>query len=140
MALLGLAIFAIINWIEAQNAYEAADKLRLEAEQSAKEARAAEVVAQQAQDEAEKERNEAVRSQRIANAHVLAAEAVNQQYSDSQLSLILALLSIQETEIDGPPLLESQSALFTSLNTPNVLHTWEFDDVVWETAFDPKGR
>ena len=133
VALLGLAIFALINWNEAQNAYEAAYEAQLEAQQSEKEARAAEA-------EAEKKRNEAVRSQRIANAHVLAAEAVNQQYSDSQLSLILALLSIQETEIDGPPLLESQSALFTSLNTPNVLHTWEFDGVVWETAFDPSGR
>lgn len=133
VALLALSIVSIVNWIKA-------DEQKEIAEQNFQEAEKQRLIAEDAKQEAEQERNEAVRSQRIANANVLAAEAVNQQHSDSQLSLILALLSIQETEIDGPPLLESQSALFTSLNTPNVLHTWETDSVVWDTAFDPTGR
>ena len=139
VSLIALTIFSLFQWWRANQKSIEAERSREIAQENYEEAEKQRLIAEGAKLEAEKERNEAVKSQRIANAHVLAAEAVNQQYSDSQLSLILALLSIQETEIDGPPLLESQSALFTSLNTPNVLRTWEFEDVVWETAFDPTG-
>jgi WD40 repeat protein len=78
---------------------------------------------------------------RAANALALASEAINQKNSDTQLSLMLALLSIQETSQDSDiPLDESKSALFASLNTPNVLYTWENGSIVSAVAYDPNGK
>ncbi|HSG43643.1 MAG TPA: TIR domain-containing protein [Anaerolineales bacterium] len=77
---------------------------------------------------------------RAANALALSAEAVNQKDSNTQLGLMLALLSIQETSQDDTVLLESESALFSSLNTPNVIHTWQDDGIIFAVAYDPNGR
>jgi WD40 repeat protein len=83
----------------------------------------------------------AIENARAANALALASEAINQKNSDTQLSLMLSLLSIQETAQDSDfPLDESRSALFSSLNTPNVLHTWENGSIVTAVAFDPNGK
>jgi WD40 repeat protein len=86
--------------------------------------------------------NEAVANQnaRAANALALSSEAINQKNSDTQLSLMLSLLSIQETSVDNYVLPESQSALFASLNTPNVLYTWENGRIVSAVAYDPNGN
>jgi len=76
--------------------------------------------------------NEAIAQKNSRKASALA---------DPQLSLMLALLSIQETAQDNIVQPESKSALFTSLNTPNVIHTWDNDGViVWSVAYDPNGE
>ena len=66
-------------------------------------------------------------------------KSINQKGSDTQLALMLALISIQETQPDGYHLPESKSALFSSLNTPNVLYTLQDDSVVGAVAYDPTG-
>lgn len=140
VALLALSIFALIQWgvaeaetVRANNNANTAVAEQIRADNNAATAVANEQIAKE---------NEAIAQTvaRVANALALASEAINQRNSDTQLSLMLALLSIQETEADGFVLDESKSALFSSLNTPNVLHTWSNDDViVWETAYDPTG-
>lgn len=140
VALLALSIFAFIQWgvaeaetVRANNNANTAVAEQIRADNNAATAVANEQIAKE---------NEAIAQTvaRVANALALASEAINQRNSDTQLSLMLALLSIQETEADGFVLDESKSALFSSLNTPNVLHTWFNDDViVWETAYDPTG-
>jgi WD40 repeat protein len=78
---------------------------------------------------------------REANSLAMASESINQKNSDTQLSLMLSLLSIQETAQDSDiPLDESRSALFASLNTPNVLFTWDDDSIVTAVAYDPNGK
>ncbi|HSM72525.1 MAG TPA: toll/interleukin-1 receptor domain-containing protein, partial [Anaerolineales bacterium] len=114
VALLALSIFALIQWGFAEEEKVRADDQASTAVANQYIANTAEAVAVIAQEEAE-------RNAREANALALSAEAINQKDSDTQLSLMLALLSIQETAQDDiVPLLESKSALFSSLNTPNV--------------------
>ena len=134
IVLLGLSAFSLVQWNDAVIS-------RNEALESEKVARAAEAEAQTQREAAEANEAKARQKERVANANVLAAEAVNQKDSDTQLSLVLALLSIQETELDGTVLTESKSALFSSLNTPNVIHTWDNDGVlVWSVAIDVNGH
>ncbi len=140
VALLVLSIFALIQWgiaeaetVRANDNANTAVAEQVRADNNAATAVANEQVAKE---------NEAIAQTvaRVANALALASEAINQRNSDTQLSLMLALLSIQETDADGFVLDESKSAVFSSLNSPNVLHTWFNDDViVWETAYDPTG-
>jgi len=134
VALLTLSVFALVQWANAaverdranNNAATAvAEKVR--ADDNAATAQANEVIANQ--------------NARAANSLALASESINQKGSDTQLALMLALLSIQETKPDGTVLIESQSALFSSLNTPNVLYTLQNNDtVVWSVAYDPTGK
>ena len=134
VALLALSIFALAQWAVAaterdranNNAATAvAEKVR--ADDNAATAQANEVIAQQ--------------NARVGNSLALASESITQKGSDTQLALMLALLSIQETQPDETVLLESQSALFSSLNTPNVLYTLQNEDaVVRSVAYDPTGK
>ncbi len=133
VALLALSIFALIQWGVAET-----EKVR--ADDNAKTAVANQYIANTAEAVAVIAQADAERKAREANALALAAEAINQKNSDTQLSLMLALLSIQETKKDGTVLPESKSALFSSLNSPNVIHTWRNGDViVWSVAYDPNG-
>ncbi|MDX1377350.1 MAG: TIR domain-containing protein [Anaerolineales bacterium] len=141
IALLGLSIFALIQRSDAIANYEVAVTQEAIAKDNEQAARAAEAEAQKQREVAEAKEAEARQKERVANANVLAAEAINQRNSDTQLSLMLALLSIQETELDGVILVESKSALFTSLNSPNVIHTWDNDGaLVWAVAIDSASR
>jgi WD40 repeat protein len=140
VALLALSIFALLQWgIAEQETVRANDNAntavaeQVRADNNAVTAQANEKIAIE---------NEAIANEnaRAANALALAAEAVNQKDSDTQLSLMLSLLSIQETQVDDFVLSESQSALFSSLNTPNVLYTWEIGSIVSAVAYDPEGK
>lgn len=126
-------IFSLVQWGNAVDARNEAVAARDFAVTKQAEADAAKIEAQEKEAEARKK-------ERLANAYGLAAESINQRDIDSQLSLMLALLSIQETEVDKLVLPESKYALFSSLSTPNVLHTWKTDNaIVWDTAYDPNG-
>ena len=131
--LVGLTIFALIQRGQALTNLYVANTAQVQADNNAATAQANEKIAMT---------NEAVANEnaRAANSLALASEAINQKDSDTQLSLMLALLSIQETAQDNLVLLESQSALFSSLNSPNVLHTWETDSIVSAVAYDPNGN
>ncbi len=133
VALLALAVVALIQRGDAIDNYNFASTQQVVAEENAVEAKKQQAVA---------EENEAVaqKNARAANSLAMASEAINQKNSDTQLSLMLALLSIQETAEDGLVLPESQSALFSSLNSPNVLHTWENGSIVSAVAYDPNGE
>jgi WD40 repeat protein len=134
VALLVLSVIALIQWGNALTQKGIADDNAATAVANQYIANTAEAVAVTAQSDAE-------RKARESNALALAAEAVNQKNSDTQLSLMLALLSIQETQPDKVILPESKSALFSSLNSPNVLHTWDNNGVVvWAAAYDPTGK
>ena len=140
IALLILSVFALVQWgIAEQETVRANDNAntavaeQVRADNNASTAVANEKIAKE---------NEAIASEnaRAANALALSSEAIIQRGSDTQLSLVLALLSIQETAEDNYVLLESKSALFSSLNSPNVLYTWDNNGViVWEVAYDPTG-
>jgi len=128
-----LTIFSLVQWVRAvANEEEAVANLHIANTQESR-ALTQEAIAIDAQARAEKEA-------RAANAQALAAEAFNQKDNDAQLALMLALLSIQETEPDQIVLPESKSALFASLNSPNVLYTFpQSNGVVWSVAYDPNG-
>ncbi|HET9909245.1 MAG TPA: TIR domain-containing protein, partial [Anaerolineales bacterium] len=133
VALLVLSVFSLIQWGNALVQRDRADANANTAVANEQIAKAQEELAIEAQARAEMEA-------RVANAQALAAEAFNQKDNDSQLALMLSLLSIQETESDGIVLPESKSALFASLNSPNVLYTFpETNGVVWAVAIDPNG-
>jgi WD40 repeat protein len=133
VALFFLSIFSLFQWGRAAISEETAIANLQVAHTQESRALTQEAIAIEAQAKAEKEA-------RVANAQALAAEAFNQKDNDIQLSLMLALLSIQETEQDQIVLPESKSALFASLNAPNVLFTFpEANDVVWTVAYDPNG-
>lgn len=141
VALLGLLIFSLIQWSVAITERDNADLARIAAQNSEATAVAEKARADKNAEEAFRARTEADLKGRRANASALAAESLNQRNSNSQLSLSLALLSIQETEVDKVVLDESKTALFASLNIPNVLHTWHTDDmIIWATAYDPNGK
>jgi WD40 repeat protein len=141
VALLGLSIFALIQWgiaeaetVRANDNASTAVAEQVRADSNAATAQANEQIAIENEEIANA-------NARAANALALASEAINQKNSDTQLSLMLSLLSIQETAQDSDiPLDESRSALFASLNTPNVLYTWENDSIVTAVAFDPNGE
>jgi WD40 repeat protein len=134
VALLGLSIFALIQWGNAE-----AETVR--ANDNASTAVAEQVRADSNAATAQANEQIAIENEEIANALALASESINQKNSNTQLSLMLALLSIQETSQDSDiPLHESKSALFSSLNTPNVLHTWENGSIVTAVAYDPTGN
>jgi WD40 repeat protein len=140
VALFALAVVASIQAVRAtNNAQEAIANLNI--------ANTAQVLADNNAATAQANEKIAIENEEIANANAraanslaLASEAINQKNSDSQLSLMLALLSIQETAVDNRVLPESKSALFASLNTPNVLHTWENGSIVSAVAYDPNGN
>lgn len=133
-------IISLVLWGRAVEARNDAEDARDFAVTQQVKAEAAEAEANAAKIEAQAKEAEARKKERLANAYGLAAESINQRNVDSQLSLMLALLSIQETEVDKLVLPESKYALFSSLSTPNVLHTWKTDNViVWDTAYDPTG-
>ena len=133
VALFVLSIFALVQWAIAEEEKVRADNSASTAIANERIAHTQEAIAIDAQAQAEKEA-------RVANAQALAAEAFNQKDNDSQMALMLALLSIQETAADGVVLPESKFALFASLNSPNVLYTFpENDSIVWSVAFDPNG-
>ena len=77
---------------------------------------------------------------RIWTSLGLASEAINQMDNDAQLALMLALLSAQETKPDGIVLQETKTALFTVLNSPNVLQTFEHEDMVFSVAYDSQNK
>ena len=133
VALFVLTIFSLIQWARAVvSENEAVANLHIANTQESR-ALTQEAIAVDAQARAEKEA-------RAASAQALAAEAFNQKDNDAQLALMLALLSIQETEPDQTVLSESKSALFASLNSPNVLYTFpKSNGVVWSVAYDPNG-
>lgn len=131
--LFGLTIFSLVQWSIAEDEKVRADNNRGTAVVNEQIARTKEAEAIAAQAQAEREA-------RVANAQALAAEAFNQKDNDTQLALMLALLSIQETEPDHIMLPESRSALFATLNSPNVLHTFPGNGaIVWSVAYDPQG-
>ena len=141
VALLILAIIASIQAVRATlSEQEAVDNLHI--------ANTAQVLADNNAATAKANEEIAIENEEIANANAraanslaMASESINQKNSDTQLSLMLALLSIQETSQDSDiPLDESKSALFSSLNTPNVLHTWENGSIVTAVAYDPTGN
>jgi len=133
VALFLLSVFSLIQWGRAVISEEKAVANLQVAQTQESRALTQEAIAIGAQQQAEMEA-------RVANAQALAAEALNQKDNDSQLALMLSLLSIQETDPDGVVLPESKSALFASLNAPNVLFTFpEANDVVWTVAYDPNG-
>ncbi|HVF24269.1 MAG TPA: TIR domain-containing protein [Anaerolineales bacterium] len=126
-------VFALFQWGNALTQKEKADNNAGTAVANEHIAHTQEALAIDAQARAEKEA-------RAANAQALAAEAFNQKDNDAQLALMLSLLSIQETEPDQTVLSESKSALFASLNSPNVLYTFpKSNGVVWSVAYDPNG-
>jgi len=140
VALLTLSIFALVQWgIAEQETVRANDNAntavaeQVRADNNAATAKANEQIAIE---------NEAIanENERAANSLALASEAINQKKSDTQLALMLGLLSIQETEQDGKVLPESKSALFSVLNSPNVLYTWQDEAIVSAAAYDPTGR
>ncbi len=132
VALFALAIFASFQAVRATNNQHLAQTQEAIAQANATEAN---------QQRATAQANEAIAQQneRAANSLALASESINQKGNDTQLALMLALLSIQETQADGYHLPESKSALFSSLNTPNVLYTVQDDSVVGAVAYDPTG-
>ena len=133
VALFFLSIFSLFQWGRAAISEETAIANLQAAQTQESRALTQEAIALDAQEKAEKE-------ERVASAQALAAESLNQKDNDSQLALMLALLSIQETESDGVVLSESKSALFASLNTPNVLYTFPRSDaVIGSVAYDPNG-
>lgn len=123
VALFVLSIFSLFQW------YRANENLILAVENE-KAARAAEADANAAKLDAQAKEAEARKKERLANSYALAAESLNQRNNDTQLSLMLALLSIQETEVDKEVLPEAKSALFSNLNMPNVIHTWETENAI----------
>ena len=124
-------VFALFQWGNALTQKEKADNNANTAVANEHIANTQEALAIDAQARAEKEA-------RAANAQALAAEAFNQKDNDTQLALMLALLSIQETQPDQIVLPESKSALFASLNSPNVLHSFSRgDSVVWSVGYSP---
>lgn len=133
VALFFLSIFSLFQWGRAAISEETAIANLQVAQTQESRALTQEAIAIEAQVKAEKEA-------RVANAQALAAEALNQKDNDIQLALMLALLSIQETQQDQIVLPESKSALFASLNSPNVLHTFpKSDTVIRSVAYDPNG-
>jgi WD40 repeat protein len=133
VALFLLSVFALVQWAVAEQEKVRADNSANTAVANEQIAHTQEAIAIDAQAQAEKEA-------RVANAQALAAEALNQKDNDSQLALMLALLSIQETRADGVVLSESKSALFASLNSPNVLYTFpKSDALIRSVAYDPNG-
>lgn len=139
VALFALTIFSLFQWSEAAKNRDIAIANEAEANIQRAIAEENEKAATKAQEEAEFEKANAEKRRRIANSYALASEAVNQRNNNTQLSLMLALLSIRETEVDKVVLPESKSALFSSLNMPNVLRTWNASSIVWVTAYDPTG-
>ena len=140
VVLVALTIFALIQRGEALINLDTANTAEAKAQANATEANQQRATAQA--NEKIAMTNEAVANEnaRAANALALSSEAINQKNSDTQLSLMLSLLSIQETSEDNYVLPESKSALFASLNTPNVLHTWEIGSIVSAVADDPNGK
>ncbi|MCI0555292.1 MAG: toll/interleukin-1 receptor domain-containing protein, partial [Anaerolineae bacterium] len=133
VALFLLTIFAFVQW-------GVAEQEKIRADNNAGTAVVNEQIAQTKEAEAIDARAQAEKEARVANAQALAAEAFNQKDNDSQLALMLALLSIQETQQDQIVLSESKSALFASLNSPNVLYTFpKSNGPVWSVAIDPNG-
>ncbi|MCI0551374.1 MAG: TIR domain-containing protein, partial [Anaerolineae bacterium] len=133
VALFLLTIFSLIQWGRAVISEETAIANLQIAQTQESRALTQEAIAIDAQAQAEMEA-------RVANAQALAAEALNQKDNDAQLALMLSLLSIQETQPDQIVLTESKSALFASLNSPNVLYTFpQSNGVVWSVAYDPNG-
>jgi WD40 repeat protein len=130
--LFALAIFASLQAVRATNNQHIAQTQESIAQANATEAN---------QQRATAQANEAIaqKNAREANSLALASESINQRNSDTQLALMLALLSIQETQPDGTVLPESRSALFSSLNSPNVLYTLQDDSIVGAVAYDPTG-
>ncbi|HKJ37837.1 MAG TPA: TIR domain-containing protein, partial [Anaerolineales bacterium] len=135
-----LAVFASIQAVRAtRNERAAVDNLNVAYTQQVRaEIGEAEAVSQRATAQA----NEMIakENERAANSLALASEALNQKNSDTQLALMLGLLSIQETKQDGIVLPESKSALFSVLNSPNVFYTWQDDAIVSAAAYDPTGK
>ena len=126
-----LTVFALFQWGNAVTQREKADNSANTAVANEHIANTQEALAKDARAQAEKEA-------RVASAQALAAEAFNQKDNDSQLALMLALLSIQETEPDQTVLPESKSAMFASLNSPNVLDSFaQGNSVVWSVAYSP---
>lgn len=133
VALFVLSIFALVQWAIAEQEKVKADNSASTAIANEQIAHTQEAIAISAQVQAEKE-------ERVASAQALAAEAFNQKDNDTQLALMLALLSIQETQPDEIVLPESKSALFASLNSPNVLYTFpKSEAVIRSVAYDPNG-
>ena len=139
VALVALSIFAFFQRDKARENEKIAEMNAIKAEQQRAIAVEKEQIATEAKKQAELEKANAEKRRRVANSYALAADALNQRSSNTQLSLMLALLSIRETEVDKVVLPESRSALFSSLNMPNVLRTWDVSSVVWATAYDPTG-
>ena len=140
VALVALSIFALIQRGEALINLDTANTAEAVAQANATEANQQRATAQANEQIAMT--NEAIANEnaREASALALSSEAINQKNSDTQLSLMLSLLSIQQTSVDNYVLPESKSALFASLNTPNVLYTWENGSIVSAVAFDPNGK
>ncbi|MCK7520389.1 MAG: hypothetical protein MZV64_23245 [Ignavibacteriales bacterium] len=90
-----MSIFALIQWGVAET-----EKVR--ADDNAKTAVANQYIANTAEAVAVIAQADAERKAREANALALAAEAINQKNSDTQLSLMLALLSIRKPKRMGP--------------------------------------
>jgi WD40 repeat protein len=142
-----LAIFALIGWGNSASNLKFAKAQQARAERGEAnanaQAQAAQANAQVAQANAlEAQANEATaqKNSRTASSLALASASALQKSSDTQLALMLSLLSIQETQQDKLVLPESQSALFASLNVPNVLYTLpEQDSSVVAVALDPTG-
>jgi WD40 repeat protein len=142
-----LAVFALIGWGNARAQQARAERGEQNANAQAQAAQAnaqiAQANAQQAQSNAqEAQANEATaeKNSRTAHSLTLASASALQKSSNTQLALMLALLSIQETQQDQTVLPESKSALFESLNVPNVLYTLpEQDSSVTAVAVDPTG-
>lgn len=140
VALVALSIFAMIQRNQALDNRDTANTQEAIAQANATEANQQRATAQANEKIAQENEATANKNAREANALALATEAINQKGNDTQLGLMLALLSIQGTQPDGVVLPESKSALFASLNTPNVLFTWQDDSIISAVAFNQNGN
>ena len=142
-----LAVFALIGWGNsasnlkfAKEQQARAERGELDAKGLAQAAQANAAVAQANAKTAQTNEATAEKNSRTSHSLTLASASALQKSSNTQLALMLALLSIQKTQQDNTVLPESRSALFASLNVPNVLRTFaEEDSSVAAVALDPTG-
>jgi WD40 repeat protein len=134
IVLSGLLAWALMSQADARrsarDALEAAKKARIAADN-----------AEERRKEADSERAEAQRQARFAQSRELASAALEKTGTDSELSLLLALRSLDATAPDHVVLPDSAGALRTILSSPPLLHV--FSDLrapVDGFAISPDGR